>query len=652
MRGLLDGDEDRESRSRSGGALLQARFAGLILDLAASTLARESGESIQLTRGELALLRLFVSRPGRVLSRDTVLNAVSNRPLEPFDRSVDMLVGRLRRKIEPDPTEPRLIVTVSGEGYRFDGLKCAASSAIPADESVGAHPSGVADAPLGMLADETTDTPERVAGFAKFGLFNGATELINGRVRLAFGGLVSGRHGGAFQPGPVALKRVPVPAPTAISPGKTRSILVPLVLIAACVCVIVAASVWRLVASRHAPLDAAHLSIVVLPFASLSDGPDRDYFADGITEDLTTDLSQIHGSFVISANTALTYRGKSVSSKEVGQELGIRYIVEGAVQQERNRVRVNARLIDAETDANLWAERFEVDITELFQLENQIVARLGNTLGFELIRAEADKSARSASIDAVDLTMRGWAMLWQAVRQQQIKEKRSSYGSARALFEQALARDPNYPDALAGAAQSYTAEFAFGWKTAETDYEAKILGLADRAISLAPRDARAYGAKSVFLRITHRAAEALRVADQGLAINSNSAQLYGARASAKNMLGRFEEAKSDARQAIRLSPRDPQLGLRHATVGDAELGLGHLDAALDEYHKAIEFGYHTRVPDLAAAYALQGKMDEARSALSEALQADPTLTVKSIQDRFPIPQAVIEGLRKAGLPEQ
>ena len=648
MQNLLDGEGDRESRGLSGRAAMQVRFAGFVLDLAASTLAREPGEVIQLTRGELALLRLFVSRPGRVLSRDTVLNAVSNRPLEPFDRSVDMLVGRLRRKIEPDPTQPRLIVTVSGEGYRFDGLKCAASSAIPADESVGAHPRGVADASGGTLADDTTDTSERVGGFAKFGLFNGASALINRWVGLAFGGLVTGWPRGVFEPGPVALKRVTA----AISPGKTRSILVPLVLIAACVCVIVAASVWRLGASRPAAVDAAHLSIVVLPFASLSDGPDQDYFADGITEALTTDLSQIHGSFVISVNTARTYSGKSVSSKEIGQELGIRYIVEGTVQQERNRVRVNARLIDADTGANLWAERFDQDIAELFELENQIVARLSNTLGFELIRAEADKSARSASIDAVDMTMRGWALLWEAVRQQEIKQKRSSYGSARAMFEQALARDPNYPDALAGAAQSYTAEFAFGWGTAETDYEAKIMGLADRAISLAPHDARAYAAKSVFLRITHRAAEALRVADQGLAINSNSAQLYGARASAKNMLGRFEEAKTDAREAIRLSPRDPQLGLRHATVGDAELGLGNLDAALDEYHKAIEFGYHTRVPDLAAAYALQGKMDEARSALSEALRADPTLTVKSLQDRFLLPQAVIEGLRKAGLPEQ
>ena len=125
-------------------------------------------------------------------------------------------------------------------------------------------------------------------------------------------------------------------------------------------------------------------------------------------------------------------------------------------------------------------------------------------------------------MDAFDLTMRGWAMLWQAVRQQRIGRNWSSYGSARALFEQALARDPNYPDALAGAAQSYTAEFAFGWKTAETDYEAKIIGLADRAISLAPRDPRAYGAKSVFLRITNRAGDALHVADQGLAINSKA----------------------------------------------------------------------------------------------------------------------------------
>ena len=133
--------------------------------------------------------------------------------------------------------------------------------------------------------------------------------------------------------------------------------------------------------------------MVVLPFANLSGDPGQDYFADGITENLTTDLSRIRKSFVIAPRTALTYRGKSVDAREVGKELGVRYVVEGSVQRDQNRVRVNAQLIDAASGAHLWAERFEEDVADLFKLQDQVVARLGNTLGFELVRAEDNMSA-------------------------------------------------------------------------------------------------------------------------------------------------------------------------------------------------------------------------------------------------------------------
>ena len=159
-----------------------------------------------------------------------------------------------------------------------------------------------------------------------------------------------------------------------------------------------------------APAEAAHLSIVVLPFTNLSGDPAQDYFADGITENLTTDLSRIRNSFVIARNTAFTYKGKSIDAKEIGKELGVRYVLEGSVQRDQNRVRVNAQLIDAESGAHLWADRFEEDVADLFKLQDQVVARLANTLGIELVKAEAEKGARSKNPDAVDLTMRGWAL--------------------------------------------------------------------------------------------------------------------------------------------------------------------------------------------------------------------------------------------------
>jgi adenylate cyclase len=441
--------------------------------------------------------------------------------------------------------------------------------------------------------------------------------------------------------------------PAARALTKRNSFLAPLVLGLASLCVIAAVSVW-LFQNLHpfAPADPGHLSMVVLPFANLSGDPNQDYFADGITENLTTDLARIRKSFVIAPRTALTYRGKSVDAKEVGKELGVRYVVEGSVQRDQNRVRVNAQLIDASSGAHLWAERFEEDLADLFKLQDQVVARLGNTLGFELVRAEASKSARSANPDAIDLTMRGWAVLWQAIQQQSMPEKQGIYRAARALFEQALAIDPNYADALAGDAFVYMVDYLYGWGPAETDFERKIVGQADRAIALAPDDVRGYYPKSVYLRMSNRANEAVQVAGVGLEVNPNSNQLYGARSAAEVALGRFEQAKSDAQQSIRLSPRDPQVGLRHVTLGDAEVGLGHLDAAIEEYEKAINVGYHNRVVNMAGAYALQGKMDEAKSVLAEALRANPKLTVKMLTERFAIPPALAEGLRKAGLAEE
>ena len=435
--------------------------------------------------------------------------------------------------------------------------------------------------------------------------------------------------------------------------SKPRWLSAPLAAAIAALLVLAAASGWFLLAWHSVkPAEAAHLSIVVLPFTNLSGDSAQDYFADGVTENLTTDLSRIRGSFVIARNTAFTYKGKNLDAKEIGKELGVRYVLEGSVQRDQNRVRVNAQLIDAESGGHIWAERFEEDVADLFKLQDQVVARLANSLGYELVKAEANRSARSTNPDAIDLTMRGWATIWDGIQQQAMTEKQNLYYAARTLFERALVIDPNYADALAGDAMTYQVDYLYGWSSAGTDYEGKVIGQADRAISVAPDDPRGYYAKSVYLRMSHRANEAFQVADAGLTTNPNSAQLYQARSAAEVALGRFDQAISDAEQAIRLSPRDPQVGLRYVIIGDAEVGLGRLDAAIEEYQKAIDVGYRNRVVNMAGAYALQGKMDKAKSVLAEALRANPKLTVKMLTERFAIPPALTEGLRKAGLPEE
>ena len=256
----------------------------------------------------------------------------------------------------------------------------------------------------------------------------------------------------------------------------------------------------------------------MLPFANLSGDPAQDYFADGVTENLTTDLSRIRDSFVIARNTAFTYKGKTLDAKAIGKELGVRYVLEGSVQRDQNRVRVNAQLIDASSGAHLWADRFEDELAELFQLQDRLVSQLANSLGNELVKAEARKGSRSKDPDAIDLTMQGWQALshwWQSAPEQ----TRENNQRTRELFEKALAIDHDEVDALVGDAITYDIERQWGWTNSKVDYDAKVLGQSNRALAIAPDTATAYAAKADYLQTTGRSREAVEAADAGLGIN-------------------------------------------------------------------------------------------------------------------------------------
>jgi tetratricopeptide (TPR) repeat protein len=323
------------------------------------------------------------------------------------------------------------------------------------------------------------------------------------------------------------------------------------------------------------------------------------------------------------------------------------------VQRDQNRVRVNAQLIDAESGAHLWADRFEEDTADLFKLQDQVVARLASALGYQLIEAEAKKGSRSDNPDVIDLTMNGWTLIWRGLAQP-MKERHEANYEARALFNRALEIDANDADALAGSAYVYFSDFLYGWGEPGTDYEAKVLGQAEKAISLAPDNVRAYFVKADYLNNSRRPRDALAAAESGLAINPNFVLLLAMRAIAENSLGRYEQAKTDIQLTMRQSPRDPYLGIFHIVMGDAELGLGHTDAAIDQYRQTIELGFraYTVYANLAAAYADTGKKEEAEAALAEARRLNPKLTVKWMIEHTPSPSAVFDGLRKAGLPEE
>ena len=389
------------------------------------------------------------------------------------------------------------------------------------------------------------------------------------------------------------------------------------------------------------------LSIVVLPFVNLGGDPEQEYFVDGVTESLTTDLSRISGSFVIARNTAYTYKGKSIDIKGIGRELGVRYVLEGSIQRGGSRIRVNAQLIDVQTGNHIWAERFDKSLSDLFEMQDEIVGRLARQLDGALITAEARRAERSPQPDSMDLYFQGRAWLNQGRTPENIAQ-------ACGFMDKALSIDAVNSKALAGAAMAYALEYAFGWRSPEADYDSKVLGQADHALVLDRDNILAYVAKSFYLNNTSRNSEARRVVDAGLAIDPNSALLYATRSIVETYLGQFEEAKFDIQQAMRLSPRDPALSQWHNWLADAELGLGHWDAAIEECNKAIEGGYRVFYSylNLAAAHGLKGHLEEARNAMAEARRFNPKATVKGMIERKPNMQPAFDALRKAGMPEE
>ena len=541
---------------------------------------------------------------------------------------------------------------------------------------IGIHLGDVVEESDGDLMGDGVNIAARLEGIAKPGaicLSEDAYRQVSGRLDMEVTDLGQIELKNIERPIRVYSLQVGVPAqakpatelraPEKPPEPKPRSALLPL--IAGIVAfIVVAGGAWYFLAgTRTAPAVAtapapvasnaapapAHLSVVVLPFTNLSGDPSQDYFADGITENLTTDLSRIRNSFVIARNTAFTFKGKSIDAKEIGKQLGVRYVLEGSVQRDGTRVRVNAQLIDAETGAHLWADRFEEDVSDLFKLQDQVVARLANALNYELVRAEAETGAHAKNPDVIDLDMRGHEALWRFFQQ----PTKDGLLAIRALFEQALKIDPNDADALGDDATTYLNEYSFGWTNPDTDYEAKILGQADRAIALTPHNPWNYSTKSVYLTNTGRAKEGLRVADAAIAINPNYASEYAYRSIAETVLGQFEQAKSDIQQAMRLSPRDPRMGPWHDYMAWAEAGLGHYDAAIEEANEAIDAGYKVFYPylDLAAAHAIKGEIDEAKTALTEARRLNPKLSIKWLMGHA-YGQPTIDALRKAGLPEE
>jgi len=406
------------------------------------------------------------------------------------------------------------------------------------------------------------------------------------------------------------------------------------------------------VPERHGP---PHLSLVVLPLANMSGDPGQDYFVDGVTESLTTDLSRIRGSFVIGRNTAFTYKGKHVDLKQIGRELNVRYVLEGSVQRSGGRMRVSVQLIDAESGSHLWAERFDKPVADLFDMQDEIVSRLANALYSELYAAEARHAEGAIIPDSLDLCFQGWAWHNKGVTLENLVE-------ARRLFESAVALDPNNIRGLVGVAAVDT-QVALAYLSED---RASRLAAAEAALNEALSKAPDYAVAHVLMGTiqihTNRVAEGIRQCERALELSPNLAIAFAGIGTGKLFLDKAEETEAHIREALRISPRDTMVYLWYSIVGLAKLRLGKDEEAVAWLRRSIEAGRTFPMSHffLGAALAHLGQLLEARSEVQAGLAIAATFTIARIRASASTsnPTAVafrerlIDGLRKAGLPEE
>jgi adenylate cyclase len=411
-------------------------------------------------------------------------------------------------------------------------------------------------------------------------------------------------------------------------------------------------------ASTSPPLAAPHLSIVVLPFTNLSNDPEQQYFADGITEDLTTDLSRIAGMFVISRNTAFTYRNKPIDTKQIGRELGVRYVLEGSVRRSISQVRVNTQLIDAETDAHLWADRFDRETGELFALQNEVTSRIAIALNLELVGAEAARY--SAHPQAVDYILLGRNAL-------ELKPpSHENFAEAIGFFERALVLEPRSVEASSLLASSLAGRVLDGMSHSVAADLDRAAALVRRALGVSRRSPLAHFANGEILRAQGRPEEATPEYETAIAFNRNWVEAITALGWCKFFGGHVDEAIPLHEEAIRLSPRDPLIGDSYFRIGRVHLAQSRTEEAVAWLEKARRvFPGHPLVhAHLASAYALLGAAEDATVELSEARKHSGDDRYSSMARLMtlgywgvPKVRELIEatyfvGLRKAGMPEE
>ena len=400
-------------------------------------------------------------------------------------------------------------------------------------------------------------------------------------------------------------------------------------------------------ATKGAPALPDKPSIAVLPFTNMSGDPEQEYFSDGITEDIITALSRLRWFFVIARNSTFGYKGQKVDVKQVGRDLGVRYVLEGSVRKSGQRVRITSQLIDAMTGNHIWAERYDRELTDIFALQDEITMSVTAAIEPKLLAAEGIR-AETRSIEdlgAWDLVTRALSHLW--------KLTAAESKIAIALLREAVDRHPNYAPAHSMLAFALLVSSYIGWIPGRGDRE--LAGqLAHRAVELDEDDPWAYMALGILAWVERQTDEAVSRFRAAIDLNPNFAAAYGYVGLALVFDGQSEEALRCFEQAMRMSPRDPS-NLFFAGTSVAHYMAGRYPEAVKWGRQAVQQrpGILSGHRILCASLAQAGQIEEAKAVMNTLRQLQPDISIAWVKQSVPYtpgPMAhFLEGLRKAGL---
>jgi adenylate cyclase len=388
-------------------------------------------------------------------------------------------------------------------------------------------------------------------------------------------------------------------------------------------------------------------SLAVLPFVNMSGDPEQEYFSDGITEDLITDLSRLSGLFVIARNSSFYYKGKTVKVQEVGKELGVRYVLEGSVRRAGDRVRITAQLVDAPTGHHLWAERYDRELHDIFALQDEITQEIVSNLGVEVRQAELERVRRTptANLTAYDYFLRGWEYQWRLTREMNLQ--------AQQMWEKAIELDPQYAEAYAWLGSAHFLEWAFQWNQDPQVLE-RVFALAQQALALDNSLPEAHGLLSLAYLWKRQHEQAIAAGERAIALGPNDAMNYLWLAEILNFAGRPEEALGLAEKAMRLDPRNQELYLFQA--GTAYFLTARTEEALAAFKRFLTCYPNHLAAHLimAAIYAGLGQEETAQAEAAEVLRINPQYSLEMWKQTLPtkdpaVGELALALLRKAGL---